>query len=88
MAGREEISLTGRVVAAISGAACRVELKNGHRRVAHTTRKNSLDLTRLNPGDELILAASPFDFSKARIVRKKTERKSDYEGSRIGQETL
>ncbi len=71
MAGREEISLTGRVVEAISGSACRVKLKNGHRMVAHTTRKNSLDLSRLSPGDELILAASPFDLSKARVVRKK-----------------
>jgi translation initiation factor IF-1 len=87
MAGREEISLTGRIVEQISGTACRVELTNGHRMVAHTTRKNSLDLSRLNPGDELILAASPFDFSKAHVVGQ-TERKSDYESSRISQETL
>jgi len=68
MAGREEIRLSGRVVEMISGTACRVELKNGHRLVAHTTRRNSLDLSGLSLGVSLSLAASPFDLSKARII--------------------
>lgn len=68
MAGREEIRLIGRVVEILSGTACRVELVNGHELIAHTTRKQKMDLTRLKPGDELKLAASPFDLSKARVA--------------------
>ena len=68
MAGREEIRLECRVIERMSRSACRVELANGHRMVAHTTRKNRIDLARVNPGDELLLAASPFDLSKGRIV--------------------
>jgi len=75
MAGREEIRLTGRVVEALSGTACRVELVNGHRMIAHTTRRQNIDLSRLKPGDEVKMAASPFDFSKARVATEEEKEK-------------
>ncbi len=68
MAGREEIRLIARFVEPISARACRVELANGHRMVAHVTKRNLSDLSRLRPGEELTLIASPFDFSKAGVI--------------------
>lgn len=59
------------MISAISANACRVELANGHQMVAHTTRRNRIDLARAVPGDKLMLAASPFDFSKGRVVDEK-----------------
>ena len=68
MSGREEIRLECRVIASMTARACRVELANGHQMVAHDTSRNRIDLARMVPGDKLMIAASPFDFSKGRVV--------------------
>ncbi|MGY8652675.1 MAG: hypothetical protein ACKVJX_03555 [Verrucomicrobiia bacterium] len=52
----------------MSARACRVELANGHQMVAHNTSRNRIDLNRMTPGDKLTITASPFDFSKGRVV--------------------
>jgi translation initiation factor IF-1 len=56
------------VIVAMSARACRVELANGHQMVAHNTSRNRIDLNRMTPGDKLTITASPFDFSKGRVV--------------------
>ncbi len=71
MVGRDEIRLECSVVNGISETACRVELANGHQMVAHTTRRNKVNLARVEPGDKLVLLASPFDFSKGRVINEK-----------------
>jgi translation initiation factor IF-1 len=46
----------------------RAELANGHRLLAHSTRRSRDRVSGLKSGDRVKLEMSPFDMSKGRIV--------------------
>jgi translation initiation factor IF-1 len=65
----DAIRLVGRVVDVLSDRLFRVELKNGHRLLAHASRRHDREkLAGVKPGSELQIEISPFDFSTGRIV--------------------
>ena len=68
MPSRDTINVEGVIVEIIGPGVFRAELKNGHRLLAHGTRRNRGQLADLKPGDRVDLEMSPFDMSKGRIV--------------------
>jgi len=65
---QDAIHVEGVIVEAIGPALFRAELKNGHRLLAHGTRRTRGKLAELKLGDRVSLEMSPFDMSKGRIV--------------------
>jgi translation initiation factor IF-1 len=64
------IEAEGRVTEVLPGTIFRVELRNGHRILAHLSGEMRLNFIRIDPGDKVKLAMSPFDLSKGCIVSK------------------
>jgi translation initiation factor IF-1 len=64
----DAIHVEGVIVESIGPGLFRAELKNGHRLLAHGTRRNRAQVAELKPGDRVNLELSPFDMSKGRIV--------------------
>jgi translation initiation factor IF-1 len=57
-------------VEALPNLLYRVELKNGHRLLAHIAGRQRAKMTPLAPGDRVTVEMSPFDLSKGRIAIK------------------
>ena len=67
MPGSDAIIVEGRVVEVRSARLFRVELSNGHRVLAHPTRRDAEWAARLVVGEMVKLEMSPFDMSKGRL---------------------
>jgi translation initiation factor IF-1 len=52
----------------LPNAVFRVEIQNGHRVLAHTSGKMRKHFIRIMPGDRVIVALSPYDLTRGRIV--------------------
>ena len=46
----------------------RVELKNGHKVLAHISGKMRMNFIRILPGDKVKLEMSPYDLTRGRIT--------------------
>ena len=46
----------------------RVELKNGHRILAHISGKMRMHFIKILPGDKVIVELSPYDLKRGRII--------------------
>jgi len=68
MAKREVIEVEGTIVEALPNAMFRVELKNGHRVLAHISGKMRMHFIQIMPGDTVALELSPYDLNRGRIV--------------------
>jgi translation initiation factor IF-1 len=66
--GEEAIALEGTVVETLPNALFRVELKNGHRLLAHTSGRMRMNFVRLAVGDRVTVKCSPYDLSKGCIA--------------------
>lgn len=70
--GKEEagdaIEVEGTVLEQLRNATFRVELDNGHKVLAHTAGKMRKFRIRIMPGDKVIVALSPYDLTRGRIV--------------------
>ena len=66
MAHANQLHAQGTVIELLRDGACRVELANGHRCVAHTEKKSTAAPPAL--GNTVRLAFHPYDLSRARIV--------------------
>lgn len=64
----EAIEVEGTVVEPLPNAMFRVELKNGHRVLAHISGKMRMNFIRILPGDKVKLEMSPYDLTKGRIT--------------------
>ena len=62
------IEVEGTVVEPLPNAMFRVELKNGHRVLAHVSGKMRMHFIRILPGDKVKLELSPYDLSRGRIT--------------------
>ena len=60
----------GKIVEALPGSLYRVQLPDGQTVLAHIAAKMRLTHVRALPGDRVALELSPYDRSRARIVRK------------------
>ena len=64
------IEVEGTVVEPLPNAMFRVELKNGHKVLAHVSGKMRMHFIRILPGDKVKLELSPYDLTHGRIVRR------------------
>ncbi len=68
MAKEEAIEVEGVVIETLPNAMFRVELKNGHRVLAHISGKMRMHFIKILPGDKVIVELSPYDLTRGRIV--------------------
>lgn len=64
----DAIEVEGVVSEQLPNAIFRVELKNGHKVLAHTSGKMRKFFIRIMPGDRVVVALSPYDLTRGRIV--------------------
>jgi translation initiation factor IF-1 len=64
----DAIKAEGTVVEVLSNTVFRVELRNGHRVLAHVSGKARLNFVRVLLGDKVTVEMSPYDLSKGCIV--------------------
>ena len=64
----DAIEVEGTVVEQLPNATFRVELGNGHRVLAHTSGKMRKHFIRIMPGDKVVVALTPYDLNRGRIV--------------------
>lgn len=65
--GREAL---GRVVEALPSGVYKVDLDDGRRVNAHVASTMRLHFVQILPGDRVALEVSPYDTSRARIIRR------------------
>ena len=68
MPKEEAIEVEGTVVEPLPNAMFRVELKNGHRVLAHISGKMRMHFIRILPGDTVKIELSPYDLTRGWIV--------------------
>ena len=78
MAKEDVIEVEGTVVEKLPNAMFQVELKNGHKIIAHLSGKLRKNFIRIIPGDSVKIEMSTYDLTKGRItwrgkVRKENE---------------
>jgi translation initiation factor IF-1 len=64
----EAIEVEGKVMETLPNAMFRVELKNGHRILAHISGKMRMHYIRILPGDVVRVEMSPYDLTRGRIT--------------------
>ena len=64
----DSIEVEGTVLEQLRNATFRVELGNGHLVLAHTAGKMRKFRIRIMPGDRVVVALSPYDLTRGRIV--------------------
>jgi len=62
------IEVEGRVIEKLPNAMFQVELENGHQILAHISGKLRMNFIRIIPGDKVLIAMSPYDLTKGRII--------------------
>jgi translation initiation factor IF-1 len=62
------IEVEGKVIEKLPNATFRVELENGHQILAHISGKLRMNFIRIIPGDKVLIAMSPYDLTKGRII--------------------
>ena len=68
MAKQSAIEQEGTIIEALSNAMFRVELENGHVVTAHISGKIRKHYIRILRGDSVMVALTPYDLSKGRII--------------------
>lgn len=68
MAKEDLIQAEGTVVETLPNAMFRVELKNGHRLLAHISGRMRMHYIKILPGDKVTVELSPYDLNRGRIV--------------------
>ncbi len=66
----EAIVVDGKVLETLPNAMFRVQLKNGHKVLAHVSGKMRMNFIRILPGDTVTMELSPYDLSRGRIIRR------------------
>ncbi len=66
----EPIVVDGKVLETLPNAMFRVELKSGHKVLAHVSGKMRMNFIRILPGDTVTLELSPYDLTRGRIVHR------------------
>ena len=67
MSREHAITVEGTVVEVLPNTVYRVELPNGHRLLAHVSRKMAWKAGDYSLGDKVTVETTPFDLSKGRI---------------------
>jgi translation initiation factor IF-1 len=70
MSSEQAIETEATVRSVLPGTMFRVVLQNGHELLAHPSGKMRKRFIRMTTGDKVKIEISPYDMSKARIVRR------------------
>jgi len=65
---KEVIEMEGTVLEPLPNAMFKVELKNGHKVLAHVSGKIRMNFIRILTGDRVLVELSPYDLSRGRIT--------------------
>ncbi len=65
---KDVVEVEGTVVEPLPNAMFRVELKNGHKILAHVSGKIRMNFIRILPGDRVLVELSPYDLTRGRIT--------------------
>jgi translation initiation factor IF-1 len=65
------LEVDGTVIEQLPNATFRVELKGGQRVLAYTSGRMRKNFIRIMPGDRVVVAMSPYDLTRGRIVYRK-----------------
>ena len=68
MSKKEQIEMSGKVIETLPNTMFRVELENGHVVTAHISGKIRKHYIRILKGDSVMIALTPYDLSKGRII--------------------
>jgi len=68
MSGKDVLEVEGTVLEPLPNAMFRVELKNGHKVLAHVSGKIRMNFIRILAGDRVMVELSPYDLTRGRIV--------------------
>jgi translation initiation factor IF-1 len=68
MVKEDAIEVEGIVIETLPNAMFRVELKNGHRVLAHISGKMRMHFIKILPGDHVTVELSPYDLTRGRII--------------------
>lgn len=68
MSKEDVIEVEGTVVEALPNAMFYVELKNGHKILAHISGKLRMNYIKILPGDKVTIELSPYDLTRGRIT--------------------
>ncbi len=68
MSKQDAIEVEGKVIEPLPNAMFWVELKNGHKVLAHISGKMRMNFIRILPGDRVTVELSPYDLSRGRIT--------------------
>lgn len=68
MPKEDAIQVEGKVLETLPNAMFRVELKNGHKVLAHISGKMRMHFIKILPGDRVTVELSPYDLSRGRIT--------------------
>jgi translation initiation factor IF-1 len=71
MSSDDSIKVMTTVIGEILPGLFRVEMPNGHQLQAHLSREARLILTRILPGEKVMVQLSPFDLSRGRILTRR-----------------
>lgn len=71
MAREDIIEVEAKVIEILPNTQFIVELKNGHRVLAHVSGKIRMHNIRILPGDTVVLELSPYDLTKGRITYRR-----------------
>ncbi len=68
MPKEDAIEVEAVVSETLPNAMFRVELENGHQVLAHISGKMRKHFIRILPGDRVLVALSPYDLNRGRII--------------------
>ncbi|MBL9011628.1 MAG: translation initiation factor IF-1 [Micropepsaceae bacterium] len=68
MAKEELLEFPGTVLELLPNATFRVQLENDHILIAHTAGKMRKNRIRVLAGDKVLVAMTPYDLTKGRII--------------------
>ena len=68
MTKKEQIEMSGKVIETLPNTMFRVELDNGHIVTAHISGKIRKHYIRILRGDTVMVALTPYDLTKGRII--------------------
>jgi translation initiation factor IF-1 len=71
MAREEIIEVEAKVIEILPNTQFIVELKNGHKVLAHVSGKIRMHNIRILPGDNVVIELSPYDLTKGRITYRR-----------------
>ena len=71
MAKDEIIEVEAKVIEILPNTQFIVELKNGHKVLAHVSGKIRMHNIRILPGDNVVIELSPYDLTKGRITYRR-----------------